>query len=41
MEKESVKIRRTYFFFLGSAFFSGFFAIGKPPPFPEGTGGFD
>jgi len=39
--KISVKIRRSYFFFLGSAFFSGFFAIGKPPPIPTGTEGFD
>jgi hypothetical protein len=39
--KRSVKIRRFYFFFLGSAFFSGFFAIGKPPPIPTGTGDFD
>jgi hypothetical protein len=41
MVKRSVKIRRIYFFFLGSAFFSGFFAIDEPPPIPTGTGDFD
>jgi|APLow6443716910_1056828.scaffolds.fasta_scaffold1222759_1 hypothetical protein len=32
--------KKVYFFFLGSAFFSGFFAMVKTPPLPKRAGVF-